>query len=484
MHMHERSLLLSQAKGLKILVTIGPSSASADVIEEMIKHGVRGFRINMSFGDKNTWDSYSKIIREKATDLDSVVAIIGDIPGPQVRTALSESLEVKKGQIIVLTTSASNLETSELKIPITQREVFAVMENGDTVLYGDGEIELRVVDVGEDYAKCIVKTPGILKPGRKIIIPGKELPIPFLSDREVELLKYICINKFTYVALSYVRNEQDVLLARGLLDRDGCGDIGIISKIETHSGVKNAEKIAKVSDAVLIARGDLGAHFPIETIPLIQERIVKVSVELGKPVIFATDILDSMIEGVRPSRSDVVGFYNIVHSLADAVLLTNETAIGKYPVEAVKWAYKIALTAFENTPREYIEQFRKRIKPSTLLEKYVHGLVSLAESLNASILAYTKTGRIAPLISRERPRVPVYVGSWNKRLLEKYSIYYGIQTIDLSLTLGEHDDYEKGVRELYLKARSKGYLKPGDIIVESYAKPGLNVHEIRVEVVL
>ncbi len=475
---------VQMSRGVKVLATIGPATADLESVKEMIRSGVSGFRINMAFGNPETWSAYVKNIREASAELDAVVSVIGDIPGPQVRTGNFTTIEVKKGDVVQLT-RAKSTQSSEgsAEIPVNPGEVFDVLEPGDVILYGDGEVELRVLEVDADHVKCLVKNPGVLKPGRKIVILGKELPTGFLSDRDLELVKYACDENFTYIALSYVRNEQDVQFVKDLLTQLNC-DTGIISKIETPSGVRNANKIADLSDAILIARGDLGVHFPIETIPLLQEQIIKISVEKNKPVIVATDILDSMIENNRPSRSDVVGLYNIVHSLADAILLTNETAIGKYPVDSVKWARVIADTAFKNMSPVVVEQSRKLIKPTTLLEKYVQGLLYLAESLEGVVLAYTKTGRTVPLISKLRPRVLVFVGSWSRKLLEKYAIYYGVNPVDLSMKLTEQDDYEKGVEELYSKTREQGYLKPGDVVIKSYAKRGVNVHEIRVEVVI
>lgn len=479
----ERSL--RSARGVKILATIGPSSDNLETIKGMIRNGVTGFRINMSFGGRELWDSYLEKVKRASTELDAIVSIIGDIPGPQVRSVGSDKLgqiQISRGDVVYLSYRAGEFRGG-VEIPVPVRELYEALEPGDTILYGDGEVELRVLDVGADFAKCVSTSSGILRPGRKIVVPGKEFSLPFLSERDLELLKYICENKLTYVALSYVRDEQDVLLVRNILNQYNC-DVDILSKIETPSGVKNAQKISELSDAILIARGDLGVHFPIEDIPIIQERVARIAVQQGKPVVVATDILNSMIDGSRPSRSDVIGIYSTVYNLVDAILLTSETAIGKYPVEAVKWARTIADRALESMPETLVEQVRKLIRPKTLLEKYVHGLVSLAESLNGSIIVYTRTGRTAPLVARLRPRVNTFVGSWNRRLLEKYAIYYGIQPVDISSEVSELDDHERGVQALYTKIKTRRYLKAGEVVVESYAKPGPNVHEIRVEVLV
>ena len=465
---------------VKILATIGPSSASFDIVKNMIRNNTSGFRMNMAFGDPDTWSNYLKIIREASLQLDTVVSVIGDIPGPQIRSGVFNAFEARKGDVVYF---VNNKQTSEKEVPVLYSEFYEILEPGDTILYGDGEVESRALEVDAGRAKCMVTAPGVFKPNKKVIVVGKEYSLPFPSSRDLEVLRYACENEFTYVALSYVRSSRDLSLVKDLLKRYSC-DIGLISKIETISSVRNLKEIVELSDAILVARGDLGVHFPIEKLPLIQEQIVVEASTRGRPVIIATDILDSMVEASRPSRSNVIGLYNVVHSLVDAVLLTNETAIGKHPLEAVRWARIILETARRSQSSIVVEEYRKGIKPNTLLEKYVQGLVSLAESLDATILAYTKTGRIAPLISRLRPRVSVYVGSWSRRLLEKYTIYYGIMPVDLSTQLTEQDEYEKGVQELYSKARSKNYITPGEIIVKSYSKPRLNIHEITVETIV
>lgn len=469
---------------IKVIATIGPSSNNYEVIYDLIKHGVSGFRINFAFGNPSEWHNIVENIRKASRELDTIVSIMGDIPGPQTRTENTEAITVKKGDFITITLESKKQEFQGEKIlVVSKRELFDILTPGDTILYGDGEVEMRVVEFSRDYAKCLVVTPGVLKPGRKIVVPRKDLPTGFLTSSDIELIKYACSEEFTYIALSYVRSEKDVLLVRDLLAQLNCST-GVISKIETRGGFSNLEKIVEASDAILVARGDLGVHFPIELIPVLQDKIIKTTVKHGKPVIVATDILESMIENNRPSRSDVVGLYNIVHSLADAILLTSETAIGKYPVETIKWAKTIISAALNNLPHSTLEEFRKELTAESLMEKYAQGLIHLAESLHGTIIAYTKTGNIIPLLSRYRPLIPVYMGSWNRKLLEKSTIYYGVNPVDLSSKLVESDDYEKGVEEVYSKLKTIGYLKIGDIVVKSYSKRGINIHEIRVEIVV
>jgi pyruvate kinase len=477
----EGPLLTSEPK---ILATIGPASSSYEVIYELIKHGVSGFRINFAFGNPDTWRTYVKLVREASEGIGSVVSIIGDIPGPQIRTSVQEPFNVSRGEFVALALVGTQPPISGVKtIYVDRSELFEMLKPGDVVFYGDGEVELRVVESNTNYAKCIVTSPGFVRSGKKLAVQGKELPTSFLTPQDLELIKFACSENLTYIALSYVRDHRDVLLVKDILHRLNF-DMGIISKIETPSGVSNVEKIVEVSDAILVARGDLGVHFPLEQIPILQDRIINISIVRRKPVIVATDILESMIENPRPSRSDVVGIYNIIYSLADALLLTNETAIGRHPVDVVKWARAIVNAAASHyREASNISDLRKKLPCESLIEKYIHGVVQLAESLDAKIIAYTKTGRIIPLISSERPRVPVYVGTFNKRIAERATIFYGICPLDLSKNLTELDDYEKGVEEVYKLLRRANAIRIGDIVLKSYSKRGADLYEIRVEVV-
>ena len=298
-----------------------------------------------------------------------------------------------------------------------------------------------------------------------------------LSGRDMELLNHVVSNQLTYIALSYVRSPRDIELVKNLL-RNKSFKPRIIAKIETRSAYLNLREIAESADAVLVARGDLGLHFPLEEVPLIQKNIVAVANSLGKPSIVATQVMESMIDNPRPSRSDVVDVYNSVYDMVDAVMLTNETAVGKYPVETVKWTRRIIETA--ESRQDPVIAHRSRRMGGGLREKYAHGLLSLAESLNAKILVYTKGNTVPPLISKHRPLVPVYVGSSSKTIAEALTIYYGLTPIDLGGS-GEDMDYEKGVEELYRVARERRLVDIGDVVVKAYVKSGTGVHEIIIE---
>ncbi|QOR94614.1 pyruvate kinase [Thermosphaera chiliense] len=460
---------------VKILATLGPSSGDFETVRRMIREGASGFRINYAHGDARTWDLYVKIVREASAELGETVSVIGDLPGPQVRSGDFEGFSVTRGDQVRLEHASTSSGARTIPVPV--RELFISLEPGDVVLYGDGEISLRVLSVDEHSSTLLVLNDGVVKPRKKIVVQGKEISLPMLSGRDVELLNHAVSNQLTYVALSYVRSSRDVELVRNML-RGRSFQPRVIAKIETRSAYLNLKEIAESSDAVLVARGDLGLHFPLEEIPLIQKNIVSVADSLGKPSIVATQVMESMIENPRPSRSDVVDVYNSVYDMVDAVMLTNETAVGKYPVETVKWTRRIIETA-ESRLDPAIPQRSRRVGTG-LMEKYAHGLLSLAESLNAKILVYTKGNTVPPLISKHRPLVPVYVGTSSKVIAEALTIYYGLTPVNLGGAGGDMD-YEKGVEELYRVVREKRLIDIGDVVVKAYVKSGTGVHEIIIE---
>ena len=467
---------------VKIITTIGPSSGNYDTIYKMIQEGVDGFRINFSHGEPKQWDEWIKMVKEASTKLEKEVALIGDIPGPQIRIGNLPVQEIRTRETVKLVFGE---ETNEMKtIPIPIKKVFEILELGDTLLIDDGRVILRIIDVGEKEAEAIVLNDATLYPRKTLVVFGKEVDLPVITAKDIELLKYSVSRDLTFIAISFVRRQNDVLIVRDLLNRLG-GKINIISKIETRSAVRNLKEIIEVSDAIIIARGDLGMHFSLEEIPRIQRRIARESIMLGKPSIVATQLLESMVNYPRPSRSEVVDVVNAVYDLVDALLLTDETAIGKYPVEAVKWLKRIIASAESTIIMDQVMKIRERTKLETLREKYAIGLILLAEKINCKVLIFTKTSTIPPLISRFRPQVPVYVGTINKKIAEKLAIYYGIKPYTLSQVPPDKTiDYDQGVRLLYNYLKNREEITYGEIIAEAYGRRETEIHEIKIRQVI
>lgn len=466
----------------KILVTLGPSTGEYEVIKKLIEEGVCGFRINYTHGDRGIWDYWLKIIREVSEDLEKPISIVGDIPGPQIRIGDFEQFIVNTRDKVVFIHSERTSEKNTIPVPI--RKFFETIEIGDIILLDDGKVILRVIDYdsSSSIVETIVLNNATILPRKKIVVSGKDIELPLLSERDIELIKYSIDNQLNYIAVSFIRRAGDINTVRRIVDNYH-GFQRIIAKIETKSSIHELDSIIRESDAVLIARGDLGLHFDLEKIPLIQKDIAKKSILYSKPCIVATQLLESMTQYPRPSRSEVVDVMNAVNDMVDAVLLTSETAIGKYPVEAVKWLKKIIEVAEHNISYDLVNDFRNRIEYVDLRDKHALGLTLLSERIGAKIVIYTKTGSLPPHISRIKPQVDVYVGSSNKAVAETLTIYYGLKPYYL-VNLQEKVDYDIGVGKLYDYLKNRGELKYGEVIVEAYSKKEAGIYEIRIKQVV
>ncbi len=467
---------------VKIIATVGPATGSYEIIKRLISEGVSCFRINYSHGEPKIWDEWISYIRDASAELDTIVSIMGDLPGPQIRIGDIKPLEIhtKDKILLVLGNSASEEKT----VPIPIKKVFETLEIGDLVLLDDGKIMLRIEDVSENQAVAMALNDGVLLPHKTLVIHGKEINLPSLTERDVQYVKYSVNKDITFLALSYVRTSKDVEVIRDLVDRLTKNPLKLVAKIETRSAVNNLRSIIGASDAVIIARGDLGMHYPLEELPFLQKRIAYLSLKYGKPSIVATQLLETMVNYPRPSRSEVVDVMNAVMDLIDALLLTNETAVGKYPIETIRWLKRIVRIAEANINKTNIESIRTD-SASTLREKYALGLTLLAEHINAKILVYTKTGTIPSLISRYRPQVDVYAGSTDHRISEELTIRYGIRPYRIKVV--EEDkriDYDKGVQLLYNLLRQIGEIEYGDIIAEAYGRKETEIHSIKIRQVI
>lgn len=467
---------------VKILVTLGPSISSYDMIKRLIEEGVSGFRINYIHGTPDNWDEWIKIVREVSEELDNVVSIIGDIPGPQIRIGDFNIFEVEAGEKIILT-YGERVENDKNNIPVPCKELFKSLEIGDTILLDDGKIILKVIEVGKDYAETLALNKAVIYPRKKIIISGKEIDLPLLSEKDIELIKFSVSREIDYLAFSFIRNVSDLMVIKDVLYRLNSKQ-GVIAKIETRSSVYDFDNIVKKADAILIARGDLGLHLDLEKLPIIQRNIARKAVSNGKPCIVATQLLESMVNYPRPTRSEVVDIMNAVHDMVDALLLTNETAIGKYPLESVRWLKRIIRVAETSFEERAIDKFRGSLEYRNLRDKHAMGLVLLSEKINAKIIIYTKSGTLPPYISRVRPQVDVYVGANNYRIASKFTIYYGLKPCYIKTLKDKPVDYDEGVKLLFKKLFERGELRYGEVIVKAYGRKELGIHEIKIEQVL
>ncbi len=391
--------------------------------------------------------------------VEKYIPIMADLTGPTIRTGdIEEEFEIRKGGkvMIVCATKAKN------SIPLANKRVFSLIEEDDIILIDNGKLVLRVEEVGLNGITATALNDGIMKSRRTFAIKGKEPPLPAITDKDRRDIEFCIENKVDYIALSFVREVEDVLALRDILDEKGGEDIRIVAKIKTASAVKNIESILSKSDAALIARGDLGMFYPLEEIPDLQSMLTKKCRSLGKPVILATQLLESMIENPVPTRSEVVDVMTAVREGVDALMLAGETSIGKYPVEAVRWLRRI-IEASEKHPPEIVEGVNE-----TLYDKFAKGVVLLAGSLGAYITAYTRKGNTAMRLSRYRPIQGVLAFTSNPRVARQLSMLWGVEPFYIDVEEG--GDLWSTIIDVLKERGVVGY---GDIVIMTIGmKPG------------
>ncbi len=452
---------------VKIIATLGPTSSSQETVRRMIELGVDVFRINASHGSPESWDEMLKSIvsAEEAVGVRTGLAI--DLEGPRVRTANREPVKVSKGQLVTV-------GYREGDIPIDSKEFFEVVEEADLILIDDGKIVLQVESVEGLSVKARVVEGGIVGLRKGVAIKRKELPGPRVTVKDRQVLTFASQRPFSYVYASYVSDAEHVETVKAIMKRLGRGDIRVYAKIETPQGVTRIRDILEVSDGVIVARGDLGMHFNLEEIPIIQARIAEEARKKFKPLILATEFLSSLVEKPQPTRSEITDIYQAVTMEADALMLTSETAIGRYPLKSIMWMSKTVNKALEVLKAKGVT----RARPATSLYKLALGLVELAESLDATLVVYSMTGRLAERIAAFRPLKPFYVGVPSETVERVVKGLWGAEPVRVSA-----QNYEEGLSKTVEKLEREGIIGSGDTIVEAAWSRDRGVYLARVRIV-
>jgi pyruvate kinase len=451
----------------KIAVTLG--SSSREVIRAMALSGASIFRVNFSHGSPEEWVETARLIRDMEAELGKHFTLLGDLQGPSVRLGeLKNPVKVKAGEAVQIIPAAKTLGGMENKLPLPNLPAFKALKKDHVVLMDDGRIAFRVESTSGSEAVLRALTDAVVSSRKTIVIQGMDLDLQPITEEEIRAIRIAVENDFDYIGMSYVKGMEDIATLRGILLSLGAKDMGVIAKIETPIGVRKLDEIIDAADSVLVARGDLGMHFPLEDVPLLQEKIVERCINKGRPVIVATQLLGSMVENPVPTRSEVVDVVSALSQGVDALMLTGETAIGKYPVETVTWLSKI------------IERYEPTIKPlkrkvdegSSIGDRFAFGIVSLAESLNAMIGVFTKSGKTAERIASFKPNCRVVSASSSKKTLRRLALIRGVETVEVSAS-----EYETGINEL--EAKIKGI--PGNpIVVLTYGFRDEPVHIVRI----
>ncbi|MBB6672768.1 pyruvate kinase [Cohnella nanjingensis] len=451
----------------KIVCTMGPACESVEVLKRMIGAGMNVARLNMAHGELEDHSGRMTRIREAAREMNALVAILMDIKGPEVRIGkLAEPGELKAGERLTLTTETivGNAE----RISVNYAELPLVVKPGNRILIDDGLIELTVESVDRTEIVCRIVNGGTIKSNKGVNLPGIRTTLPGVTERDIMHIKFGVREKVDIIAPSFVRRAEDILQIRGMLEELGAGHIQIISKIENEEGVDNLDAIIEASDGIMVARGDLGVEIPVEEVPMIQREMIEKCNLAGKPVIVATHMLDSMQVNPRPTRAEVSDVANAVLQGTDAIMLSGETAAGKYPVESIETMANIAVKA--ESMLDYGEQFRKRSQrqPSTVTEVISQSVVSASLELDAkAILTPTESGFTARMVSKYRPKAPVVAIASDDNVLQRLCLLWGVIPVKGEKAESTDDVFASAVRN----GRKTGLLAAGDHVVISAGTP-------------
>ncbi|CAH2030424.1 pyruvate kinase [Trichlorobacter ammonificans] len=442
----------------KIVATLGPSSSTPEMLERLITAGVDLFRLNFSHGTQEDKQRLISTIREASAKLGKQVGILADLQGPKIRTGkmAGEGMLLEKGKEVAITTDA--VEGKDGIIPTIYTELPRDVVPGAQILLDDGLLELKVLAIEGERIRCLVVNGGLLKNNKGINLPGVRVSAPSLTEKDLADLDFCLTAVVDYIAMSFVRTHEDVEQIKRIIYAAG-KDIPVVAKIEKPEALRNFNKILKVTDAVMVARGDLGVEMKAEKVPLIQKKIIKACNEAGKPVITATQMLESMITNPRPTRAETSDVANAIIDGTDAVMLSGETASGRFPVEAVETMVHIARDV-ETAGFGCRSDTPVSATPS-IAQAVGEAACRAAISLKAKAIAvFTQSGSTAALISRFRPPIPIVAFTSSDRIQRKLALYWGVRA--RSIQSLENMDQQIHVAEQALLASG---LKKGDIVV-------------------
>jgi pyruvate kinase len=448
----------------KIIATIGPASDSLETIKAMIRAGMNVARLNFSHGTHEEHRKRIEMIRQAAHEVDTNIAILLDTRGVEIRTGRIEggSTTLTTGKHFQLYTD-DRLGDNE-GVSVSYKTLAEEVGIGSRILVDDGVIELRVLEICGDEVECEITRGGRLADRKGVNIPEVSLPYTDLSHQERADILFAIQQDITYIAASFVRGAQDVYAIRRILQEHGT-PIPIIAKIESKDGVERLDEIIRVADGTMVARGDLGVEIPVQDVPMVQKRIIHSTVQAGKPVITATQMLDSMERNPVPTRAEVSDVANAIYDGTSAVMLSGETASGAYPVEAVRTMAALALRA-EDSLEEYGHLQHTFSEPADKITDAVsQAAITMAHHLKAAaIVTLTETGFTSRSISKFRPQCPILAITVSADVVAKLSMNWGVTGIYFSGDLSDQEMLTFAIR----RGTELGYVEPGDIVVATH----------------
>lgn len=456
-------------RNTKIVCTIGPASEKPEIFRDLVKNGLNVARLNFSHGSHEEHQQRIDVIKAVREELNKPIAILLDTKGPEIRTGKfkEEVVSLEEGQKFTLTTR-DVLGDKEI-CSISYKDLPKDVVVGGMILIDDGLIALEILEIVDNTdIVCIVKNGGDIKNHKGVNVPGVKINLPAITDKDRADIEFGIRNGIDFIAASFVRKAYDVIEIRRILEENNAEDIQIISKIENQEGVDNIDEIIEVSDGIMVARGDLGVEIPTEEIPLVQKLIISKCNDWGKPVITATQMLDSMIRNPRPTRAEVTDVANAIFDGTDAIMLSGETAAGRYPLEAVKTMATIAKrTESALNYRELLNKKRYGVGDS-VTNAISHATCTTAQDLEASaIITATSSGHTARMVSKFRPEAPIVAATPNHSVMRKLALTWGVYPIYIDKTQSTDTLIELSVE----RALESGIITEGDLVVITAGVP-------------
>lgn len=451
----------------KIVCTMGPNLFEKHLIAPLMKAGMNVARFNFSHGTYETHQHYYDEVCRIRDELGLPVATMLDTKGPEIRVRSFKNgrVTLQNGQLFTLTTD--EVEGDEERVSITYKELPQDIAVGSSILIDDGLIGMQVERIDGADIVCRVLNGGVVSSNKGVNIPNAHLSMPFISEKDHQDILFAIKNGYDFIAASFTRCADDIMQIRHILQENNCHTINIIAKIENMEGVENIDEILRVVDGVMVARGDLGVEVPLEDVPSLQKKLIQRGIAAGKPVITATQMLDSMIKNPRPTRAEATDVANAIYDGTSAIMLSGESAVGAYPVEAVETMVRIALRA--EADMDYIRRFSRDTSASTDVTNAIsHATVTSAHDLNASaIITVTKSGSTARILSRYRPACVIVGCTTEKHVWRQLALSWGTVPLMIAEESNTDDLFEHAVDA----AVQNGLVHDGELVVLTAGVP-------------
>ena len=453
----------------KIIATLGPSSTEKSMLKALVKEGVNVFRVNFSHANHNEVKQTVLNIREISSALNIHVAILGDLQGPKIRLGiLKDDVYIENGETISITTDEIEFGNSSL-VSINYKDFPKDVSKGEKILVDDGKLILKVLETNKkNLVKAEVIQGGELKSRKGVNLPNTKLSLPALTEKDKADAIFALENNFDWLALSFVRSKKDVYELEELISKNSKDKIPIIAKIEKPEAILNLDAILHAADGLMVARGDLGLEIPAEEVPLKQKLMVNMAKKARKPIIIATQMMESMINSMSPTRAEVNDVANAVLDGTDAVMLSGETSVGKYPIEVIKTMSNI-IEEVEKTPELYNKEELPDINSDRFItDSICFNACRLSQRVHAkAIITMSFSGYTAYKVSSQRPNTAIYVFTSNRTILSQLNLLWGVK----AFYYDKHISTDHTIADIKYIMKSEGYLNIGDLVINIASIP-------------